>query len=89
MAKDKAIFIKKPTQLKPAGWTNKGFSEVNDEGVREPLENNEKLSSKDTIKSKSEETDVRKQLRTDENANESKWVFLVKFRTIIHAANVS
>ena len=47
MAKDKAIFIKKPTQLKPAGWTNKGFSEVNDEGVREPLENNEKLSSKD------------------------------------------
>ena len=81
MAKDKAIFIKKPTQLKPAGWTNKGFSEVNDEGVREPL--------KDTIKRKSEETDVRKQLRTDENANESKWVFLVKFRTIIHAANVS
>lgn len=89
MAKDKAIFIKKPTQLKPAGWTNKGFSEVNDEGVREPLENNEKLSSKDTIKRKSEETDVRKQLRTDENANESKWVFLVKFRMIIHAANVS
>lgn len=72
MAKDKAIFIKKPTQLKPAGWTNKGFSEVNDEGVREPLENNEKLSSKDTIKRKSEETDVRKQLRTDENANGSK-----------------
>ena len=72
MAKDKAIFIKKPTQLKPAGWTNKGFSEVNDEGVRELLENNEKLSSKDTIKRKSEETDVRKQLRTDENANESK-----------------
>ena len=74
MAKDKAIFIKKPTQLKPAGWTNKGFSEVSEEGTREPLENNENLPSKDTIKRKSDETseDGRKQLRTDENANEPK-----------------